>query len=350
VGGQGGERNEPCVCGSGKKFKKCCLLKEKSNDIVNQHVQVEPHLYIVPSTVWQGKRIRAIWDKIFFQELNETFHEFLILVAYKDILGKEFHHKQLQLEDKEKHVTFKWWMSFCQSTHGPSKAFYKDGYGMVMGRTASGNVKSLLQLAYDLFCLQAINQLPSSTIKKLIDMKQYQGTRYEVAITSIMVRAGFKVEFLDDIVKDKIHCEFIAEHKETGQKIGIEAKSRQRPGVLNREGIFNPDEHNRGDIGRLFWKARSQKPGDMPYIIFIDVNLPHTPDTPLEKKGWFEEVKLIYQKYRENAGIEKDPFNALILTNYSYYYSGDQDTPDTNENYVILSENPEYELRRKIYI
>ena len=30
-------RNEPCVCGSGKKYKKCCL---KSNDI-NSHHRIE---------------------------------------------------------------------------------------------------------------------------------------------------------------------------------------------------------------------------------------------------------------------------------------------------------------------
>jgi hypothetical protein len=29
-------RNEPCLCGSGKKFKKCCLLRFKTEGKINQ--------------------------------------------------------------------------------------------------------------------------------------------------------------------------------------------------------------------------------------------------------------------------------------------------------------------------
>ena len=27
--GEGNKRNKPCFCGSGKKYKNCCLLKDK---------------------------------------------------------------------------------------------------------------------------------------------------------------------------------------------------------------------------------------------------------------------------------------------------------------------------------
>lgn len=33
-------RNSPCPCGSGKKFKKCCLLKQKENEIWERRRQV----------------------------------------------------------------------------------------------------------------------------------------------------------------------------------------------------------------------------------------------------------------------------------------------------------------------
>ena len=36
-------RNDPCHCGSGKKYKKCCLAtddkKIRSRDSINQHVR-----------------------------------------------------------------------------------------------------------------------------------------------------------------------------------------------------------------------------------------------------------------------------------------------------------------------
>jgi hypothetical protein len=36
-------RNEPCVCGSGKKFKKCCLPKiaPKGGELLPSYIEVE---------------------------------------------------------------------------------------------------------------------------------------------------------------------------------------------------------------------------------------------------------------------------------------------------------------------
>ncbi len=41
----GSRRNEPCHCGSGKKYKKCCLLK------VQEDIRQNAHTHMLPGTV-----------------------------------------------------------------------------------------------------------------------------------------------------------------------------------------------------------------------------------------------------------------------------------------------------------
>src|SRR5215813_13055485 len=102
-------RNEPCSCGSGKKYKKCCLPKETQPTSRPLQTQpqlivppprlivpppplivpplqaiappppspVEPHLQLVQSVVWKGHRWRALYNTLHYRPEKETFHEFL---------------------------------------------------------------------------------------------------------------------------------------------------------------------------------------------------------------------------------------------------------------------------------
>ncbi|KRF22527.1 SEC-C domain-containing protein [Paenibacillus sp. Soil787] len=347
--GNGHKRNEPCICGSGKKYKNCCLHKENYiplNAIPIPH-NPEPFLNFVPSTEYQGQKIRAIWNTLYFRPLLETFHEFLILIAYRMTYGKDFHELQVTIQPEKRHVTFKWWVAFCDWGMINSEHFFETEHGKIYFGNTTGEVQSLLQHAFDLFCLQTVNRLPDFFIERLKDTHEFQGARYEVTVAAIMARAGFDIEFLDDKNKSETHCEFIATHRESGQQIGVEAKSKRRKGVLHEEGVFDEETDFKGNIMHLFRKARMQKPVGIPFIIFIDMNLP-SKDVDLQnievepEKTWENDIDQIYSNYKSKQSPMPDPFNALYFTNFAYYYSGNKSDLNPSVAYIKKSDSPEH--------
>lgn len=161
-----------------------------------------------------------------------------------------------------------------------------------------------------------------------------------MAVAAIIARAGFDITFLDDMQTSKKHCEFIAKYGYTGEEIGVEAKSRHRKGVLHEKGSFDTKEDVRGDVLHLFQKALAQKPDDLPYLVFIDLNLPPTPHLPGEKKPWFKDIKTIADRW-----IIPSRFNALILTNFAYYYAGNEGPAPPAEFLLITPNFPEVAIK-----
>ncbi|MEQ6390300.1 SEC-C domain-containing protein [Bacillaceae bacterium S4-13-58] len=342
--GKGARRNTLCYCGSGKKYKNCCMdrgIAYIPEGLLKPEPMVEPHLNFVKSVSYNGHRMRVIWNTIYPRPINETFHEFLILIVYKLTYGKEFHDYQLSLSEDDRHITFKWWESFCDWGGKNTNKIEKTENGPIYYGEATGDVKSLIQHAYDLYCLQTINRLPDFILNKLKDSHEFQGARYEISVAALIARAGFEINFLDDQYKSEKHCEFIATHKKTGIKIGVEAKSKRRKGILHEDGHFEESTDIRGNIQYLFRNARMQKPEGLPFIIFIDVNLPVSPEIEPHEKSWIRDINRIYDNYKAKRSPKPDPFNALFITNFAYYYGGNQGKTPTWESYLIKSDNPE---------
>lgn len=155
----------------------------------------------------------------------------------------------------------------------------------------SGLTWSILQLGYDLYCLQAKNALPSFVVERLRERRSFQGARYEIAAAAVMQRAGFDVRFLDSANQAQKHCEFMATCRLTGVQAGVEAKSRVRPGVLNAPG--DRQDATGDDIcgfANLVRKAKRQAPEGVPFFIFLDVNVP--PSDKLDfNSGWIHDLK-----------------------------------------------------------
>ena len=205
----------------------------------------------------------------------------------------------------------------------------------------SGKVKALLQFAYDNYCLQTVNKLPDFLVSKLKNVREFQGARYEVAVAAIISRAGYEITFLDDQIKSKKHCEFIAKNKDSGEEIGVEAKSRRRKGVIHEEGQSDEATLMKGDVERLFKEACAQRPDNMPYLIFLDLNVMPTPGVPMEQKPWIEDIKAMLDKYKDVSPENPDPFNAVALTNFSYYYGGNIGDAPSGEYVLIVSPHPQ---------
>jgi hypothetical protein len=330
-------RNDPCYCGSGKKYKKCHLaidrdanadsdlsialeqLRAKQAEIAER----EYNGYYLPhiQTVHQGKRVRAVGSLLSFRPLDETFHEFTIdLLRYT--LGRKWLKRQRKLPETDRHF-----IARCYTKHLEWRERNKtegNREGNRYGAFPDGWTRSLFSLAYDIYCLRHRATLPQRLINRLGSTDQYQGARYEIAISAMFTRLGFEIEFLDSKKYSGRRCEFIATHPVKSVSVAVEAKSRHRRGVIHFSGESTETDRLKGDIASLLEDALSQNPGDMPFMIFVDLNAPVTPHLDVPDKPWFKDIWKIIDGYGANSEENPDPFNAIYVTNFSFHYEEDQ--------------------------
>jgi hypothetical protein len=62
---------------------------------------------ILSSFIWNGKRFRIIWNRLFWFHPYQTFHEFPDYLAVLT-LNKEWLKRQLTLPESEQHVIVYW--------------------------------------------------------------------------------------------------------------------------------------------------------------------------------------------------------------------------------------------------
>lgn len=297
--------------------------------------KLERHIQMVPSVEFNGKRMRAIKDRIYTRHPGETPLEFLIDPVLKYTFGPRWGEAQKNLPNEKRHIINHWFQDYLDWRKNNAKKENEVSEG-IWGAVPSGSVKALGTLAYDIFCLQQANCLPNFLREKLRSHESFQSARYEIAVAAIIARAGFTLEFLDRRKnKTSLHCEFIATHTETKIQIGVEAKSRRREGVIHESGEHSGIHYNK-DIASLYKKARLQKPDGLPFLIFIDVNSHPMYKAPPQLWPWLQDAESVVMDYVD----QPRPENALILTNFPYHF-GEPDQPSPNEERVIdISKNP----------
>jgi hypothetical protein len=325
-----------CPCGlHGKSYGDCC--KEKGIHALGNEMLRGTAPRLVPgalsqiqSSMVQGDtRFRIVWNKVWHYPQQETFHQFLDALVV-GTLGQEWFEQQLLLPLKNQNAIVKWRTAMVEVLRRPGDA----NDGVSTGRTLTGPAKAYQCFGYDLYWLQLVHRLPESLIGRLKDFRAFQGARYEVLVAAVFARAGFEIDWIDDNKAAGKHPEFIATHKRTGKKVGIETKSRQRPGAMNYIGTFSRATHLKGDVFDLYDKAVQQAPEDeIPFLIFIDPNVPDSPekgllsysDIPVDTVPWMKEIR---DRLIEiwNAATEPTPESAVLITNLAYYY-GDNDSP-----------------------
>jgi len=265
--------------------------------------------------VWKGKRVRAVWDRICFRPLEETFHEFILNVL-RWTCGKAWYSKEIARNLEDRHQIVNWFLAFSAWRKGISKDENRTASGF--GGTPDGPTKALISLAYDVYSLQHTNHLPKKIVRRLKDRHHFQGARYEIAIAAIFARAGFGIRFQDD--KSQKHCEFVASRSDLPCLIAVEAKSRHRPGVLHQPGTVDVQASARADVEHLIRDAEQQAPEGMPYMVFIDLNSPPVAAVPGADKRWFDDLVRQMAFLRNATPDHPDPWNAVFLTNFAYHY------------------------------
>lgn len=331
--GEGTKRNLPCPCGSGKKYKNCCWNKHIVPKEVIEYFQKQflkdkalkdMGIYInyVTPIIFNDKKVWALGGRVYYNRPpSETFHEFIIDIL-RIMLGKEWWDEQLTSQDK--HFIMKCFLKFFEWKEKVKIEANKVGESLWMA-VPDGWSKSLLCLAFDVCSLTHTLQLPEHLLKRIKNKNEYQGVRYEIAIAAMFARLGCKIRFLDEEEKTKKHCEFIADHLQTGVSIAVEVKSRHRGGILHMLGVVNEQRLLRGNVKRLINRALKQNPGDRPFMIFIDINSPLTPGIPMEEKQWFKDIQKMMKEYGASTPEKPDSYNGIFFTNYSYHYQSEKE-------------------------
>lgn len=265
---------------------------------------------------------------------NMSFHAYLIY-RLRDVLGTKWWGQQQALPSNEQHFIY-----LCYE----GLEAWIDSNNMIASHVSGrdlwyadpdGFSKTLLLLAFDVLTLDVLNNLPSALFHRLQSKDQYQGVRYEIAVAAILTRLDCDIEFTDKQGKGK-RCEFVATHRETGFKLAVEVKSRARYGVIHRPGLFNPRKLS-GRVSRLLHKALGQNPKNIPFAVFIDVNVPLTPDVPIEDKDWVKEVHaLVFRKLKALSPRTDPPPTFVCFTNFSYHYQHAKQGAFPSESYLSL--------------
>jgi len=333
---------KPCPCGlHGKSYGDCC--KDKGIHALGNEMLRGTFPKTVPGALTQiqssmvnakdDTRFRIVWNKVWYYPQHETFHQFLDALVF-GTLGKDWFEKQILLPFKNQNEIVKWRKAMVELLRRPGDA----DDSVSTGHTLTGPTKAYQCFGYDLYWLQLFHRLPESLINRLKDFHRFQGVRYEILVAAVFARAGFDIEWIDDTKASKAsnkHPEFIATHKRSGKKIGVETKSRRRSGSINFPGTVTPLAQLKGDdILGLYDTAVKQAPKDeIPFLIFIDPNVQDSPPTglpsyshiPIETTPWMQEIRDRLVEVWD-AASEPTPESAVLITNFAFYY-GDNDSP-----------------------
>ncbi len=337
-------RNDPCFCGSGLKYKKCCLPKGErpwrpSDDVPPEVLQAyyeanrervdlqAKGIYInLPNTdTFQGKSFMAVGSRLMYENRPNVPNHEMLLLHLQRVLGKEWWEAETAKPIEQQHFIRR---CFSEVSAHPFTAEQdlRQETPDLRSFLPTGNLQALMSLAFDVYLLEHKASLPDDWLRRLRHRDQYQGVRHEIAVASIFIRIGCRLEFYPDAGATVKHPEFAAIHDETANKVAVEVKSRHRRGVINRPGQPDLKKAALGDVEHLFDAALEKETDGLPFMVFIDVNAPSAKDQPTAETQWFADIKQMIEAKGTNSPAHPEPYNALWATNYSPHYDGNDVT------------------------
>lgn len=197
-----------------------------------------------------GEWFVASGSQMYHSKKWKNFHDFL-LHYIKVLLGGGWTTDEFKKPREERHPLMVWYEDVTRF----SNAHLLEGKNAPM----TSLVAAYLWLAYNLYLISHNNgKVHELLIRRLQHADQFYGAYHEAAVTGMMIRAGFDIELEDESDSTTSHCEFTAIHRESGQKLSVEAKMR-----LSKK---QPPE-----VVRLLSNALRKK-ANHPRLVCIEVN------------------------------------------------------------------------------
>lgn len=311
-------RNDPCPCGSGRKFKKCHISQATVDPMSREFQKRAWALFdgriaaekerkrkfgdvrpIIHTESW-GKKLVAVGNRIYFNEdAKMSFWDFL-QTYLRGSLGAEWWKEQASKPLLARHPIAQWQAHGEDLARGEQRT--ERGYSIPY----DGLIAAFMTLAYDLYIVRDNVKFQEVIIERLKGRDPFVGIRYELLVAATFVRAGFSIE-PEDEASTKRHPEFVATHRETNFEVAVEAKARNRR--------LNDLHPTRAQVDDLVAKAAGQGHNGKPFVLFADVAMP--PEARAEYPSWIEEIDQTVKNVVEKHGAP-GPFDCIIFTSFTY--------------------------------
>ena len=318
-------RNEPCPCGSGRKYKKCHGsssvkgrivpspaderdIKRKLQELqaaelqrVKQQGQGRP----IISCVFKGYRFVVVGDKYYCSKSWITFHDFLF-DHVKHVFGEEWANNELKRDFADRHPILQWYELACKE-----QAKMATERGVPHPTPMSGAAFAYLLLSYNLYLLAHNVKVRSLLVERLKDKGSFLGALYETIVASSFIKAGFTLELEKEDDYSRTHCEFTAISAKTQKAYSIEAKARM-PG-------------NRGVSIRTQLHKALIKEADHARVVFIDLNVPANITTSSLRAIWLDGVLSELRSCENTLTVHRRPAPQayVFVTNHPFLYNLD---------------------------
>ena len=303
---------------------------------------VEPKMNFLTNVLHQGRRYRVFGNRVYYRPPKETFAEFLEYFV-RNLFSEKWWKAESKKPRERQHIVYRWERSTQAAKILGCLDQRQESDGSV-SFNPSGPISSWLSFGYDLLCLFHKQKLSAKFIERLKEFDQFQGAWFELAVTATILRAGCDIDWIDD--KTKKNCEFIATHKATNTRFGVEAKSKRRSGTLNHPLSENPSS---ASCMKLVNAGLQQAPEGMPFVLFVDVNRPFVPGKDPLKKPIGDETVKIAECLPEADAENHDKFSLLITTSFPFHYGDMETVAPPVESGEIIPQYCQYPLPDLVY-
>jgi len=167
-------RNEPCHCGSGKKYKKCCMVKDEENELkANYASRNDGHLWKNTDDDLHDQE-RSLLSE--FPELSDDLsdNEYEEYLPEFDDSDEEFHDPFDDLTNEQSDTIDQWWDAFYELDDEP-ESIEKHIMGFLQNHA---DLAPFLEIAAEPLEILADKYLEADQFEKYIDFIRQLKTTY----------------------------------------------------------------------------------------------------------------------------------------------------------------------------
>lgn len=331
-------RNQPCPCGSGKKYKKCCgdlrgsespsrqldpnmdkILQQKLREIEAERIQREKQQGLgkpIIAAKFHDHRIVAVGNKLYWSIKWKTFQDFL-RDHLIDQLGREWFKDEVAKPEYQQHAIARW---FKQSNADLKRLGKQEGE--IVTGPMTGAQSAFLNLAYNLYLIahhaepREAEQLVTTFVARLKSERSddFIGKLFETYAAAAFLKAGFRLSYENESDGKTSHVEFVAIYPSTGKKFSVEVKARNR--ATGEDGPA--DDVKRLRVASKLNKALA-KATEHARVVMIEVNVPDV-ITGESLAGWPQAALEQIRYAEQNPPEETDmPSAYVIVTNHAFH-------------------------------
>lgn len=331
-------RNQPCPCGSGKKFKRCHGANSQRNDnwlspdireeiartlkgkeAIELRRQKQQGLgkSIISGEV-SGQRVVAVGARLYHSPKWRTFHDFLRDYLLGS-LGPEWANAEQAKPLEKRHTILRWYAGASKQAKTLQVA-----EGMISG-PMTGAMRAFMNLAYNIYLIAHHGdgqEMADIYLERLRSARadDFTGALFETYAAAAFLKAGFGLAYEETVRRSTSCVEFVATWPASGEQFSVEVKSRVRDKEVGTL-VDEPNEVKRLRVGTKLVKALA-KSAEHKRVVMIEVNVPDQLTEEGRLEGW---AAAAVSQIRGNEGATKRdgsifPPAYVFVTNHAFHH------------------------------